>query len=83
MTQKWEHFSFYWSHYFEIALLFSVIYSSDEEKEPKQEVTTVFGDIRPEEIPEVPSQKFLLRGDPAPPPQDEYVFFFFFLHFFR
>jgi hypothetical protein len=37
-----------------------------EEKETKEESTTVFGDIRPEEIPEVPSQKFLFRGDVQP-----------------
>ena len=39
---------------------------SEEEKETKEESTNVFGDIRPEEIPEVPSQKFLLRGDVQP-----------------
>lgn len=40
--------------------------SSDDGKETKEEVTTVFGEIRPEEIPEVPSSKFLDRGGPQP-----------------
>ena len=41
-----------------------VNFSSEEEGVKKKEpVTTVYGDIRPEEIPEVPSNKFLYRGD--------------------
>ena len=37
---------------------------STEEGETKDEVaTSVFADIRPDEIPDVPSQKFLYRGD--------------------
>ncbi|XP_064595296.1 peptidyl-prolyl cis-trans isomerase G-like isoform X2 [Liolophura sinensis] len=37
----------------------------DDEKNGKSEpVTTVFGDIRPEEIPDVPSQNFLMRKSP-------------------
>ena len=39
------------------------VYSSEEEKPEKKEPATVFGDIRPEEIPEVPANKFLYRGD--------------------
>ncbi|CAG2254567.1 PPIG [Mytilus edulis] len=40
--------------------------SSEDGKETKEEVTTVFGEIRPEEIPEVPLSKFLDRGGPKP-----------------
>ena len=37
---------------------------STEEGETKDEVaTSVFADIRPDEIPDVPTQKFLYRGD--------------------
>ena len=41
----------------------AILYFFSSEDEKKDQVTTVYGDIRPEEIPEVPSNKFLYRGD--------------------
>ncbi|KAJ8306826.1 hypothetical protein KUTeg_014910 [Tegillarca granosa] len=36
----------------------------EEDEEKKDEITTVFADIRADEIPDIPSQKFLYRGSP-------------------
>ncbi|XP_021347801.1 serine/arginine repetitive matrix protein 2-like isoform X1 [Mizuhopecten yessoensis] len=44
----------------------------DEEESPKEpEITTVFAAIRPDEIPEVPSQKFLMRNNPEKDQDDK------------
>ena len=51
-------------HYPIIKYLF-LLYKYREDKEKKEEeVTSVFADIKVNDIPDVPSQKFLMRGDP-------------------